>query len=175
MGGYFQEEESADKRKERRWNIPITVRVKGRGADGKEFEEETITTDASPSGMCVLVTAAMQKGEQVTILAPEEGFESTANVRKVNPLGAGMNRVRVQFPKGVRFSRASAAKKYVYDYALENWVGYIHEGNYYNTKHEVFGKVEGNNIVSTDSGATLFRIKTDRVYDLRGNCIGHLI
>lgn len=175
--GYFdlESEESEDKRKERRWNIPIPVRVKGVGSDGKEFEEESITADVSPSGMCLLLTISMQNGDQVTVVAPEEGFQSTATVTHTSPLGPSMNRVRVQFPKAVRFGRAAAAKRYVYDYAIDNWVAYLFEGTYYNSKHEPFGKVEDKTVISVDLGRPLFLIKGDRVYDLRGNCVGHLI
>jgi len=88
-----------DERKELRWNIPIPVSVKGVRRDGTEFNEETITADASPSGMCVLLTVALRKGDQVTVTAPEERFESSATVRYVSALGPGMNRIRVNFPK----------------------------------------------------------------------------
>jgi len=162
-------------RKEIRWNIPIPVRVKGKAPDGKEFEEESITADASPSGMCVLLTVSPRPGENITVTAPEEGFESPATVTRVTPLGSNMNRVRVRFPAGTHFSRAAAARKYVYDFPSENWVGYIEGENYYNSKHEHFARVEGNHIVAFDSGSTLFTIRGDRVYDLRGNCLGHLI
>jgi hypothetical protein len=86
-----------------------------------------------------------------------------------------MNRVRVRFPQPGRFSRTAAARKYVYDYPSDNWVGYTFEGIYYNSKHEPFGKVEGGRIISLESGNTLFMLREERVYDLRGNCLGHLI
>jgi len=162
-------------RKEIRWNIPVPVRVKGKASDGKEFEEESITADASPSGMCVLLTVSPRTGESLTVTAPEEGFESPATVTRVTPLGSNMNRVRVRFPVGTLFNRAAAARKYVYDFPSDNWVGYIEDVNYYNSKHEPFARVEGNHIVALDSGNTLFTIRGDRVYDLRGNCLGHLI
>jgi len=162
-------------RKEIRWNIPIPVRVRGRGSDGKEFDEESITADASPSGMCVLLTVWPRRGESITVTAPEEGFESPATVTTVTSLGTNMNRVRVRFPAGSRFNRAKAARKYVYDFPSDNWVGYIENENYYNSKHESFARMEGNHIVALDSGSTLFTIRGDRVYDLRGNCLGHLI
>ena len=162
-------------RKEIRWNIPIPVRVRGTGSDGKEFEEESITADASPSGMCVLLTVPLRRGDQVTVAAPEEAFESLATVATVSALGPNMNRVRVRFPAASKFSRAAAARKYVYDFPSDNWVGYIESGNYYNSKHEPFARVEENHIVALDSGSTLFTIRGDRVYDLRGNCLGHLI
>ncbi len=162
-------------RKELRWNIPIPVRVKGTGSDGKEFDEESITADASPSGMCVLLTVPLHRGDHVTVLAPEEGFESPATVATVSALGANMNRVRVRFPESVKFGRASAARKYVYDYSADNWMGYIVDENYYNSKHEAFGRVDGKRIVALDSGSTLFTIRGERLYDLRGNCLGHLI
>ena len=175
----FQDEqpegEETDRRKERRWNIPIPVRVRGSRSDGARFDEETITADASPSGMCVLLTLELQKGNQIELVAPEEGFESSATVAHVSALGPNMNRVRVLFPIQTKFGRAAAPKKYVYDYAAEHWVGYIFEGIYYNSKHEPFGKIEGNTILSLASGTLLFRLKADRVYDLRANCIGHLV
>jgi hypothetical protein len=93
----------------------------------------------------------------------------------VSSLGAGMNRVRVQFPKGRKFGRAVAKKKYIYDYAAETWAGYIFEGMYYNSKHEPFGKVEGNLIVSLTSCEVIFRLTSDRMYDRRGNCLGHIV
>ncbi|MGA9055600.1 MAG: hypothetical protein WB763_03735 [Terriglobia bacterium] len=164
-----------DERKELRWNIPIPVSVKGVRTDGTEFNEQTITTDASPSGMCVLLTVALRKGDQVTVTAPEEKFESSATVRYVSALGPGMNRIRINFPKSAKFTRESAAKKYVYDYYNGQWVGYIVDDIYYNTKHEAFGKIENNKIVSLDSGALLFDLSAGRAYDTHGNCIGHII
>lgn len=178
MAQYLDEEPEGVQdhgRKEIRWNIPVPVRVKGTGSDGKEFEEESITADASPSGMCVLLTVPLRRGDQVRVAAPEEGFESAATVATVSPLGPNMNRVRVHFPAGTNFSRAAAARQYIYDFPSENWVGYIDNKNYYNSKHELFARVEGNHIVALDSGSTLFTIRGDRVYDLRGNCLGHLI
>ena len=86
-----------------------------------------------------------------------------------------MNRIRISFPKSVRFTRESAAKKYLYDYHNEEWVGYILDDIYYNTKHQPFGKIENNKIVSLDSGAVLFDLRAGRAYDTHGNCIGHLI
>ena len=174
---WFEEEEvrKSDERKELRWNIPIPVSIKGVRKDGTEFNEETITADASPSGMCVLLTVALHKGDQVTVTAPEEKFESSATIRYVSALGPSMNRIRINFPKSVRFTRESAAKKYLYDYHNEEWVGYILEDIYYNTKHQPFGKIENKKIVSLDSGAILFDLRADRAYDTHGNCIGHLI
>ena len=174
---WFEEEEvrKSNERKELRWNIPIPVSVKGVRKDGTEFNEETITADASPSGMCVLLTVALHKGDQVTVTAPEEKFESSATIRYVSALGPSMNRIRISFPKSVRFTRESAAKKYVYDYHREEWVGYILDDIYYDTKHQPFGKIENNKIVSLDSGAVLFDLRAGRAYDTHGNCIGHLI
>ena len=174
---WFEEEEvrKSDERKELRWNIPIPVSVKGVRKDGTEFNEETITADASPSGMCVLLTVALDKGDQVAVTAPEEKFESLATVRYVSALGPSMNRIRINFPKSARFNRESAAKKYLYDYHNGEWVGYILEDIYYNTKHQPFGKIENNKIVSLDSGAVLFDLRAGRAYDTHGNCIGHLI
>ena len=170
-----EEDRKSDERKELRWNIPIPVSVKGVRRDGTEFNEETITTDASPSGMCVLLTLVLRKGDQVTVTAPEEKFESLATVRCVSALGPGMNRIRIIFPKSARFTRESAAKKYVYDYHMGDWVAYIFDNIYYNTKHEPFGKIENNKIVSLVSGAVLFNLRAGRAYDTRGNCIGHII
>jgi hypothetical protein len=174
---WFEEEEvrKSDERKELRWNIPIPVSIKGVRKDGTEFNEKTITTDASPSGMCVLLTVALHKGDQVTVTAPEEKFESSATARYVSALGPNMNRIRISFPKSVRFNRKSAAKKYVYDYHNKEWVGYILDDIYYNTKHQPFGKIENNKVVSLDSGAVLFDLRAGRAYDTHGNCIGHLI
>lgn len=179
MEQFLNDEEAAarpDQRKEeRRWNIPIPVRVKGTRGDGTEFEEETITADASPSGMCVLLTVPLDKGERVLVTAPDEEFESPAVVINVSPLGTGMNRVRVLFPKGRKFGRTAAKRQYIYDYAADNWVGYISDGIYYNSKHEPFGKVEENRILSMTSGQALFRLSGNRMFDLRGNCVGHII
>jgi hypothetical protein len=178
MGDYLDQEPDLKPdhgRKELRWNIPVPVRVKGTDSEGKEFDEESITADASPSGMCVLLTRTLRHGALVTVNAPEENFESSATVTQVSPLGANMNRVRVRFPEPAKFSRTAAARKYVYDYPSDNWIGYTLEGLYYNSKHEPFGRVEGSRIVALDSGNTLFTIRGGRVYDLRGNCLGHLI
>ncbi len=167
--------ESGERRKELRWNIPIPVRVSGRREDGTEFEEQTITADASPSGMCILLTVRLREGDRVSVTAPEEKFESPATVTDVNPLGPSMHRVRVGFAMDKPFSRTAAKKKYVYDYSWENWVGYISEGTYYNSKHEPFGKIQGLKILSLASGDVLFTIGKDRVFDVRGKCIGHII
>jgi len=174
----FEEEEEDRKSHDRqglRWNIPVPVYVKGVLRDGTEFSEETITSDASPSGMCILLSLVLHEGDQVTVKALEERFESSATVRHVSPLGTGMNRIRITFPKSTRFTRDTAAKKYIYDYYREDWVGYMLDNVYYNTKHEPFGKVENNKILSLASGAVLFSLDAGRAYDTRGNCIGHII
>jgi hypothetical protein len=166
---------SYTQRKELRWNIPIPVSVKGVRSDGTEFNEETTTTDASPSGMCFLLTSVLRKNDRLTVTAPDEGFESSAIVRWVSALSPGMNRSGINFSKTARFDRESAAKKYVYDYLVGNWVGYIFGDIYYNAKHQPFGKIENNQIVSLVSGAVLFSLRATRLYDTRGSCIGHII
>jgi hypothetical protein len=170
-----EEERKSGKRKEPRWNIPIPVSVKGVRRDGTEFKEETLTADASPSGMCLTLTFALRKGDQVMVTAPEEGFESSAIVRWVSALGPGINRSGINFPKSARFNRESAAKKYVYDYWAGNWGGYIFDNIYYNANNKPFGKVENNKIVSLLSGSVLFGLMADRAYDPRGKCLGHII
>lgn len=177
MSGYFEEEGGAraNERKETRWNIPIPVLVKGTGKDGKDFEEETITADASPSGMCLLLTVEPKRGAEVRVTAPEEGFESPATVTSLSALGPGMNRVRLRFPKDKQFGRAAAAKKYVYDFNSDTWIGYLFEGTYYNSKHEPFGKIEKSQIIALDTGRVLFTLRWDALYDLRGNCLGHIL
>jgi PilZ domain-containing protein len=176
MASYLeQDEEFDDRRKQRRWNLPIPVRVKGSLAGGASFEEETITTDVCPSGMCLLVSKELRVNDTLNIVAPEEKFEASATVVHVNPLGANMNRVRVAFTPPAKFNRDAATKKYIYDFATENWVGYMVEGTYYNSKHEPFGQVKGSTIVRLDSDQILFGLKGDRAYDMRGNCIGHII
>lgn len=166
---------TADDRKELRWNIPIPVRVKGTGNDGKEFELETITADASPSGMCLLLTVPLKKGSQIWVGAPEEGFESPATITDVNPLGSNMSRIRVRFPANRKFTRTAAAKKYIYDNFSATWAGYVLEGTYYNSKHEPFGKVEGSRIISLESGRVMFTLRWESVYDSHGTCVGHLV
>jgi hypothetical protein len=177
MGAYFEEEDRtrADDRKETRWNIPIPVLVKGTSKDGESFEEETITADASPSGMCLLLPVEPRRGAVVHVTAPEEKFESPATVTNVSALGAGMNRVRLRFPKENRFGRAAAAKKYVYDFHADTWIGYLLEGTYYNSKHEPFGTLENSRIVSLGTGTILFTLRWDCLYDARGNCLGHIV
>ena len=169
------EPEREDGRDQRRWNIPIPVIIKGVRIDGAEFSEETITADASSSGMCLLLTVAVRTGDRVTVKAPEEKFESPATVRDVTGLGPNINRVRVTFPKGTIFSREPAVKKYVYDYQTAVWVGYMLDGIYYNSKHEPFGKVVDNRILSLDSDEKIFLLRDDRAYDHRMNCIGYII
>lgn len=168
-------EQRDNERKERRWNIPIPVFIKGIRSDGTEFSEGTITADASPTGMCVLLTVELRKGDQVTVTAPEEKFESPATVLNVSSLGPNMNRIRVIFPKNSKFARDSAAKKYVYDYQLGNWVGYILDEVYYNTKFEPFGRVSENKILLLDTDQILFILRAGGAYDIRGSCIGHII
>jgi hypothetical protein len=178
MDGYPNEEpglEEKHDREEARWNIPIPIEVRGTRSDGAEFKEDSITADASPSGMCLLLTVELKRGERVWVKAPEENFESPAEVRETSSLGPHMNRVRVRFVEGKKFGRKAAAKKYVYDVTSDTWVGYLLEGTYYNSKHEPFGKVEGCRIVSLDSGDLLFTLRWDRVYDPRANCVGQLI
>jgi PilZ domain-containing protein len=176
MASYFdQEEEFDERRKERRWNIPVPVRVKGTLADGTAFEEEAITADVSSTGMCVLIPRDVRVKDPLAIAAPEEQFEALATVVSVNPIGANLNRVRMVFTPPAKFTRAGAAKKYIYDFATDNWVGYTMNGAYYNSKHEEFGRVEGSTVVRLGSDQVLFQLKIDRAYDTRGNCVGHLI
>ena len=125
--------------------------------------------------MCFLLTVVLRKGDQVTVTAPEERFESSATVRWVSALGPGMHRIGINFPKSARFTRESAAKKYVYNYWTGKWVGYIFGNIWYNVKHKPFGKIENNKIVSLPSGSVLFDLRAGRAYDTYGNCIGDII
>jgi hypothetical protein len=170
-----EEEQNTDRRHERRWNIPVPVVVEGVDRDGKEFREETITSDASPSGMCILLSKDLREKQQITVTAPDEKFESQATVRDVSPLNPNMNRVRVDFPKGKTFSRDLAAKKYIYNYDWANWIGYIVDNVFYSTKYEPLGRVEEFRIVEIDSEAVLYRLRGDRVYDEHAKCLGHII
>jgi hypothetical protein len=86
-----------------------------------------------------------------------------------------MNRISIDFPQSAKFTRESAAKKYVYDFHRGEWVGYILDNLYYNTKHEPFGKIENDKIVSLVSGAVFFNLSAGRAYDTHGHCIGHII
>ena len=176
MASYIEEDRDfAEKRKERRWNIPIPVRVKGSLTGGATFEEETVTTDVSATGMSVLVTKELRIHDRLLITAPEEQFEAAATVVRVNSLGGNINRVRVAFTLSTKFNRDAAAKKYIYVFDQNTWVGYSFEGTYYNSKHEPFGRVMGSTIVRLDTDQVLFRLTKDRAYDTRGNCIGHII
>lgn len=170
-----EEEQNSERRSERRWNIPVPVVVKGVRSDGTEFSEETITTDAGPSGMCILLSVGLREGEQVTVIAPDEKFESQAVVRDVSSLTTNMYRVRVNFAKGNKFSRELASKKYIYDYEWANWIGYIVDNILYSTKYEPLGKVEEFRIVAIDSDDVLYRLRGDRVYDEHAKCLGHII
>ena len=172
---YEEEEQSEDRRHERRWNIPVPVVVEGVGVDGKEFSEETITSDASPSGMCILLSRELHEKQPIKVTAPDEKFESQATVRDVSPLGPNMNRVRVDFPKDKKFSRELSAKKYIYDYEWANWIGYILDNILYSTKYEPLGRVEEFRIVAMDSDAVLYRLRGDRVYDEHAKCLGYII
>lgn len=172
---YEEEEQDDDRRHERRWNIPVAVVVEGVGMDGKEFSEETITSDASPSGMCILLTRELLEKQQIKVTATDEKFESQATVRDVRPLGPNMNRVRVDFPKGREFNRDLATKKYIYDYEWANWIGYIVDNVFYSTKYEPLGRVEEFRIVAIDSETVLYRLREDRVYDEHAKCLGHII
>ena len=169
------EQQNVDRRNERRWNIPVPVVVIGVDRDGEEFREETITSDASPSGMCILLSRELREKQQITVTAPDEKFESHATVRDVSPLGPNMNRVRVDFPKEKKFSRELSAKKYIYDYEWANWIGYIVDDILYSTKYEPLGRVEEFRIVAMDSEAVLYRLRGDRVYDERAKCLGYII
>ena len=123
MASYIEEDRDfAEKRKERRWNIPIPVRVKGSLTGGATFEEETVTTDVSATGMSVLVTKELRIHDRLLITAPEEQFEAAATVVRVNSLGGNINRVRVAFTLSTKFNRDAAAKKYIYVFDQNTWV-----------------------------------------------------
>lgn len=176
MASFFeQQEEFNERRKEKRWNIPIPVRVKGTLADGTSFEEAATAADVSSSGMCVLIPREVRVKDRLLISAPEEQFEAPATVVSVNPAGANLHRVRLAYVSPAKFSREAAAKKYIYDFATDNWVGYVANEKYYNSKHEEFGRVEGSTIVRTGSDQVLFSLKLGRAYDTRGNCVGHIL
>ncbi len=174
---FEQTEEFSERRreKEKRWNIPVPVRVKGTLPDGTAFEEECVTSDASPGGMCLLIPRGIRVKDTLVITAPEEQFEAPATVVSVSPLGENLHRVRVRFNPPAKFNRQAAAKKYIYDYGSDNWVGYLMAGTYYNSKHEAFGRVQGETVVEAVLEHILFHLKGDKVYDTRGNLLGHLI
>jgi hypothetical protein len=166
---------SADDRKERRWNIPIPLRVRATRSNGTEFEATSVTADASPSGMRFILPEWLPQGSRVHVVAPEEQFESPALVTTVSSLDSDHHLVRVRFTGEKQFERATAAKKYAYDYQTQSWFGYLFEGIYYNSKHEPFGKLVGPRIVSLETSKDLFILRWDKLYDLRGNLIAHMI
>ena len=166
---------SVNDRKERRWNIPIPVRVRGKRSDGTEFEATSITADASPSGMRFTLPEWLPHGSRVHVVAPEEQFESPALVTAVSSLDSDHHLVRVHFTGEKPFQRAAAAKKYAYDYQALRWIGYLLEGIYYNTKHEPLGKLEGPRIVSFETGKDIFILRWDKLYGMHGDLIAHLV
>ena len=164
-----------DDRKERRWNIPIPVRVRGTRSDGTEFEAASVTSDASPSGMRFTLPEWLPNGSRVHVVAPEEQFESPALVTTVSSLDSHQHLVRVRFTGEKPFQRAAAAKKYAYDYQALRWIGYLLEGIYYDTRPEPIGRLEGHRIVSLETGEDLFVLRWDKLYNLRGNVMAHMI
>ena len=166
---------SVNDRKERRWNIPIPVRVRGKRTDGTEFDFTSITADASPSGMRFTLSESLPHGSQVHVTAPEEQFESPALVTTVSSVDLDHHLVRVRFTGEKQFERTAAAKKYAYDYQALRWIGYLLEGIYYNTKHEPIGKLEGPRIISFETGKEIFILRWDKLYSLHGNVMAHMI
>jgi hypothetical protein len=90
-------------------------------------------------------------------------------------MGPNLHRVRVRFEGGRKYDRSTARRKYIYDASSSSWSGYIEDGTYYNRKHEAFGKVEGNKIVSLNTGQDLFIRKGDSFSDVRKNFVGRLV
>jgi hypothetical protein len=170
-----EESQTTERRRESRWNIPFPVRIQGLRDDGSGFEEQTLTADASPSGMCVYLSSKPRQGDEVLVSAPEDAFETMAIVIHISSPGSVSNRISLRFPREIKFLRSHSAKRYVYDFNENLWVSYILEGIYYNAKNEPFGEVRGNGIRSLSDGELMFQIGDGRVYDLRGTCIGHLI
>ncbi len=170
-----QSSEAENARKEIRWSIPVAVVVRGKLADGTAFEEEGTTEDASPSGMSIFVPARIGKGSRLEISSREGDFTSPAVARDVRSMGPNLHRVRVRFDGPMKYDRRNALRKYIYDDSSTSWSGYIEDDIYYNRKHEAFGKVEGNKIVSLETNQDLFVRKGDSFYDLRKNFVGKLI
>jgi hypothetical protein len=170
-----QQSEAENARKEVRWNIPVAVVVRGTRADGTVFEEEGTTEDASPSGMAIFLPAPIQKGVRLEITVRDEGFTSPAVVTNARAMGPNLHRVRVRFEGARKYDRSTARRKYIYDASSSSWSGYIEDGTYYNRKHEAFGKVEGNKIVSLNTGQDLFIRKGDSFSDVRKNFVGRLV
>lgn len=162
-------------RKEIRWNIPVAVLVRGTLPDGKTFEEEGVTEDVSPSGMSVFLPAPLKKGSQIQISERAEGFESPAVVTAAQAMGPNMHRVRVRFEGSASYDRRNSSRRFIYDVSASKWVGYLEGGTYYNHKHEPFGKLENDRVVSLDSAKTMLVQKRDSFYDLLGNYVGRLI
>jgi hypothetical protein len=170
-----QRNENENARKEVRWNIPVPVVVRGTLANGKAFEEEGTTEDASPSGMAIFLPAPIKKGSRLEITAQQEGFSSPAIVTDARPMGPSLHRVRVRFEGPKKYDRSASPRKYIYDASSSSWPGYFEGGVYYNRKHEAHGKLEGNKVISLDTGQDMFVKKADSFYDLRGNFLGRLI
>jgi hypothetical protein len=164
-----------EKRVAYRWNIPIDVNVKGRTRDGTEFDESAITADVSSSGMSILLSRPLEGDDEIAVSVPGENFKSLARVIEVVPVETGMYRTRVNFPGETRYTREGARKRFVYDYALETWAGYILDGDYYDHKNRFVGSVEGNQVVSPLTGKITHTIKGDRVFSQSWQCVGHLI
>jgi hypothetical protein len=167
--------EAENARKEVRWNIPVPVVVRGAFADGTAFEDEGVTEDASPSGMAIFLPAPVKKGARLEITVREEGFSAPAVVTEARRMGPSLHRVRVRFEGGKKYDRRAAPRRYIYDASSSRWVGYIEDNLYYNTKHEAFGRLEGQKVLSLDDGQTMFIRKAASFYDLRNNFLGNLL
>jgi len=163
------------KRVSYRWNIPVEVHVKGRTHKGVEFEESAVTADVSATGMSILLTTLLEGEEDLDVTVLHEDFRSTAKVIEVITTGTGTYRTRVGFPPGVRYSREQAHVRFVYDYSLETWAGYIENGEYFDHKRRFVGNVEENKVVSPVTGKVTHTIKGDRVFSQSWQCVGHLV
>ena len=168
-------EEGEGKRVAYRWNIPIDVTVKGRTHDGTEFEENAVTTDVSSTGMSILLSRLLEGNDEIAVSVPGENFQSSAKVIEVVTTGTGTYRTRVTFPAETRYTRERARKRFVYDYSLETWAGYILDGEYYDHKQRFVGRVEDDKVVSPLTGKVTYTIKGDRVFNQSWGCVGHLI
>jgi uncharacterized cupin superfamily protein len=167
--------EAENARKEVRWNIPVPVVVRGTFADGTQFEDEGVTEDASLSGMAIFLPMPVKTGARLEITVREEDFHSSAVVTEGRAMGPNLHRVRVRFEGGQKYDRRRARRRYLYDASSSSWPGYVEDNIYYNTKHEAFGRLEGNRVVSLDDGQTMFVRRGDSFYDLRNNYVGKLI
>ena len=85
------------RRRSQRVLMQIPIRLRGRDAQGKEFDEETETLAISAHGALVLVSARVTSGSKITMQHKRTQEDQECHVVFLGPVRAGRGEIGLEF------------------------------------------------------------------------------